>query len=295
MNKDKAIKAAVNGAAAAIFLGCVTLAFTVFALYFNPYGDLVIWSHPSNFFDVFFIFACAFGMHRKSRSAAIAIFIYFVLSKVIMVISTGWMPGVIFSLILIFFFGRAIQGTFAYHRIEKAENPDYRASPRWYAFVGIPVGLILLAAVVFGTLTMTSLLPSTAVLAGDKVPEKDIQKLLSEGIIDSGEKVEYFYSAGLFSIMEDGNLLTDRRVISYFRNELDEIEIYELYFSDIRDFELIQEGSYLSNSVYQVNSYEEDAWLVIFLSTEAGGDTRFINALRRKVSDAHSQLEEGVL
>ena len=141
---------------------------------------------------------------------------------------------------------------------------------------------------------MTSLLPSTAVLAGDKVPEKDIQKLLSEGIIDSSEKVEYFYSAGLFSIMEDGNLLTDRRVISYFRNDLDEIEIYELFFSDVRDFELIQEGSYFSDSIYQINSYEEDAWLVIFLSTEAGGDTRFINALRRKVSHAHSQLEEGI-
>ncbi|MEM7054137.1 MAG: hypothetical protein AAF446_06265, partial [Pseudomonadota bacterium] len=135
-------------------------------------------------------------------------------------------------------------------------------------------------------------LPSTEVLAGDKLPRKEIQTLLSEGIIDSDEKVEYFYSAGLLSILEDGNLLTDRRVISYFKNDADEIEIYELFFPDIRNFELIQQGSYLSDSIYQVNGYGEDNWLIIYLSTEAGGDQRFIDALQQKLNNIQNPIEE---
>lgn len=294
MNKDQAVKAAVNGAAAAVFVGCITLAVTSYALYYDVGGRLAIWNDPWNFLSAIFVFACAFGMHRKSRFAAIFILVFFILSRIIAGISIGWHTGLLFSLILLYFFAKAVQGTFVYHRIEKAENPDYKPPSRWYAFLVVPLGLVLLAAFAFGVLTATNFLPSTKVLAGYEMPQKDIQRLISEGIIDPGEKVEYFYSAGLFSILEDGNLLTDRRVISYLTNEMDEIELYELYFFDIRDFELIQKGSYLSYSVYQINSYDEDAWLRIFLSAEEGGDMRFINALRRKLKDVHNQPEKSM-
>ena len=39
------------------------------------------------------------------------------------------------------------------------------------------------------------------------------------GVLEPGEKVLWFYSDGLLSIESDGNLLTDRRVVSYWEDE----------------------------------------------------------------------------
>jgi len=285
MDKAEAIKAAKNGAVAAIISGGVTLGITIIALFSNTDGDFVLWNDPSNIVDVILIFGCAFGMYRNSRSAAVIIFIYFILSKIIIGLSMGHIPGLL-SLIFLYYYGKAIQGTFAFHRLEKANNSEYKAPPRWYAFVGIPLGLIAIAAIGFGALTMTGAVPSTEVLPGDKLPRSEIQTLLSEGIVEEDEKIEYFYSAGLASILDDGNLLTDRRVISYFINDENELEVYELFIPNIRNVELVQQGNYLNDSVYQVNSYDEDVWLWIVLSTEAGGDVRFVEALRKKIDQS---------
>lgn len=283
MDKIGAIKAAKNGAIAATITGCLTLAVVVFASYSNADADLALWDDPFSVFDAVLAFACAWGMYRKSRAAAVVIFVYFIFSKINIGISIGRIPGLSVALIFLYYYGRAIQGTFAFHRLEKAENPDYRPPPRWYAFIGIPVGLSAIALMSFGTLSMTGAIPSTQVLVGDKLPKNEIETLLSEGIIDEGEVIEYFYSAGITSILEDGNLLTDRRVISYFTNDRSELEVYELFIGDIRSVELVQEGNYLNDSIYQVNSYDKDAWVQILLSKEARGDIRFIESLRNKI------------
>ncbi len=49
------------------------------------------------------------------------------------------------SLICDPFYGKAIQGAFWFHKIEKAENPDYKTPPKWVYFTGIPVLVIFLA------------------------------------------------------------------------------------------------------------------------------------------------------
>ena len=131
-----------------------------------------------------------------------------------------------------------------------------------------------------------SAIPSTEVLAGDKLPKSEVRTLLSEGIIDDNEQVVYFYSAGVSSILEDGNLLTDRRVISYFTNDENELEVYELFFAEIRNVELVQDGNFLNDSIYKVFSNEGDAWLLLYLSAESRGDIRFVEALREKIGQS---------
>ena len=286
MDRNEAIKAARNGAIAALISGAVTLAMTTFAMMSGAEGDLGFFNDPTIFIDLVLIFACAIGMFRMSRAAAVFILIYFILSKIIIGLSLGRLPGIGVALIFIYFYARAIQGTFTYHRIEKAENPDYKPPARWYAYVGIPLGIVLFLLIALGTLTMTGALPSTEVLAGARIPDNQVQTLLDEGIIEPGEQVEYFYSAGVASIMEDGTLFTDRRVISYFQQPDGELELYELYFPDISSIELVEQGDLLTDSIYQVNGPQEDTWLQVVLSTEAGGDVRFVEALQRKVDQA---------
>lgn len=283
MDRTQALKAIKNGAIAATVSGVFTLGVVIFALSSSAQGDLATWNDPANFIDVVLVFLCAFGIYRKSRTAAVVLLIYFIVSKIMIALSMGQVRGLLVSLIFLYFFARAVQGTFTFHKLERAENPAYKPPPRWYWFVGIPFGVIMFSLVGMGLLTMTGTLPSTEVLPGSRLPSHQVETLLSERIIDEGEQVEYFYSAGLFSILEDGNLLTDQRVISYFKNEQGELEIYELYLPEISDVILIEEGSYLNDSIYQLHGQTEDAWFNIVLSAEMGGDLEFIQRLKRLI------------
>lgn len=287
MDRDRAIKATRNGAIATLFVGVVTLAFVITALLLDADGYLGRWNDPLAFFDVGILLFLAFGIYRKSRTAAIALFGYFLLSQLIFRASSEGLVfrGIPLALILLYYFAMAIYGSFVFHRLEKRDNPEYRAPRRWPFFIGIPIGLGIAVIMSYGALTMIGVFPSTEVLAGAEVMQKHAQQLREEGVIDADETIEYFYSSGLFSILDHGSVLTDRRVISYFKNEESDLEIYELFFADIRSIEMIEEGDYLNDAIYLVDSWREDAWLPVVLSTEAGGDIQFIDTLRSKMAE----------
>lgn len=137
----------------------------------------------------------------------------------------------------------------------------------------------------FGLMTMTGVVPSTEVQSGAEMFQKDKDTLVSSNIISVDDEILYFYSEGLTSILEGGQLLTDDRVIVYQNDENQELQIYEIYFDDIASIELTQVGSTFTDSIYQVNSYEPDVWMQIWLSTENRGDVEFIEALRSKISE----------
>ncbi|WP_449357564.1 hypothetical protein [Alishewanella longhuensis] len=145
MDRAEALKATRNGAIAATISGIITLVVVLFALSSNANGDLGLWNDPLNFFDIALVFLCAFGIYRKSRAAAIVLFLYFIFAKVIIGLSLGRVPGLLISLIFFYYFAKAIQGTVVFHRIEKKENPEYRGAPSWYYFCGYSGGAVLYA------------------------------------------------------------------------------------------------------------------------------------------------------
>jgi hypothetical protein len=104
------------------------------------------------------------------------------------------------------FWAKAIQGTFVYHKIEKAENPYYKPARKWMYFVGIPVGALFLLSAVIGYLSTANILPSPRVLTGTEIGRSFQNQLLSNGVVSEDEYIDYFYSEGLFSIMEGGTV-----------------------------------------------------------------------------------------
>jgi hypothetical protein len=70
--------------------------------------------------DVVIIFGLTFGVYRKSRTCAILLFSYYLLSKVIGFIESGRAGGIIITALFLFYFARGIQGTFTYHRLKRA-------------------------------------------------------------------------------------------------------------------------------------------------------------------------------
>jgi len=284
MNKLEAAKATKNGAVAACISGVVTLALFLFAIFSNAKGTIGIWNDPSIIFDVVLIFACAYGIYKNSRFAAVLLFFYFICAKIIIGIETGKASGVGMALVFLYFYGKAIQGAFAYQKIEKAENPNYKKTPKWIYFTGIPVLIIVVALIGVGILTMTGTLPSTEVQAGGKVSKKDRDLLISNSVISKDDNIEYFYSTGFTSILEGGSVLTDNRVILYIPDENQKLDVYEIYFYDVASVEMIEEGNSMNDSVYKISRHEPDAWIQIALSAENRGDVKFIEALRSKIS-----------
>ena len=132
---------------------------------------------------------------------------------------------------------------------------------------------------------MTGFVPSIKVQSGVDMFQKDKDTLISSNIISADDEVLYFYSEGYTSILEGGQVLTDDRVIAYVTDENQELQVYEMYFEDIAYVELLQKGNYLNDSMYQVNGYDIDAWIQLFLSIENDGDTVFIEALRKKIKE----------
>jgi len=283
MNRAEAIKATKNGAIAACISGAFTLLLSSIAILTDATGTLEIWNDPFIVFDIVLIFACAWGIYKKSRFAAVLLFCYFIFAKVVIGLETGEVSGLLMSFILLYFYGKAIQGAYVYQKIEKAENPDYKTTPKWVYYIGIPFLVIFVLLLGIGLMTMTGTLPSTEVQAGSELWQKEKDALISNEIVSKDDQIEYFYSNGVSSILEGGSILTDDRVILYMPDENQDLQVYEIYFENVASVELVEKGDFLNDSVYQINSHEPDAWLQIVLSVENGGDEKFVEALRSKI------------
>jgi len=287
MNREEAIKATHNGAIAACISGGLTLVFVLFALFSNDTNRFSIWNDPSNFFDIILIFGCAFGVYKKSRFAAVLIFVYFIFAKIVIGIETGKFSGIGIGLVFLYFYGKAIQGAFTFHKIEKAENPNHKSTPKWVYFAGIPTVIVFLCFAGFGLMSMTGVVPSTEVQPGAKISLKNKDILISNNIIAADDTILYFYSGGLTNLLEGGSVLTDDRVILYLNDENQELQVYELFFKHITSVELIAMGNFMNDSIYKVNTNHPDAWLQLALSAENRGDVLFIEALRNKIKESH--------
>lgn len=104
-------------------VSCVmTLLVTLIALFGDSAGNTdAAW----NFVDVALIAGLAFGIYKRSRTAATIMLAYFVLSKVLIMINTGMSSGLVLGLLFTIFYFRAMTATFRYHRFlrEWKRNP----------------------------------------------------------------------------------------------------------------------------------------------------------------------------
>ena len=148
------------------------------------------------------------------------------------------------------------------------------------AIVGIVVvGTIVLALVGFGHAIERGYLPDTLAIPGEKLQPRVIRLLRQEGIVDQDEAVLYFYSAGLLSFLEDGNLFTDRRVISYTES-MDvegEVQVFSATYPEITKIEPDWSDSFFEDSVLTVHT--EAHQFILWVSTERERDRAFYNRL----------------
>ena len=286
MNREEAIKATKTGALIAVAAGILGLGLTFYALSSNASGFIGLWNDPIVFFDIVLIFILAFGVYKKSRTAAVVLVLHHIFSRIYLMVE-GMQPSgvtIIVSIVILYFYAKSVQGAFVFHKIEKQENPNYQPASKVAKYIGIPVVGLVLILLGFGLLTMTDFFPATEVQTGKELSKNLKQKLISADIIYEEDSIQYFYSYGLTSILEGGSILTSDRVIIYFPEENQEISVYGIHFEDISNIELIEDGNFLNDSIYKIQGNSPDNWIKVELSTEGRGDVKFMEALRSELS-----------
>ncbi len=148
--------------------------------------------------------------------------------------------------------------------------------------IGSIFGLLMLALFGFvlwiGVSIEAGNMPDTMVLRGRELKPSTVKTIEKLVPLRPGEKIEYFYSGGFWSFEEDGNIITNQRVISYSTDngvfwsdevDLEDIESIEAEFSD----------TWLEDSFVWINPKDGDGFCII-LSCEEKVDREAVNHLR---------------
>jgi hypothetical protein len=134
---------------------------------------------------------------------------------------------------------------------------------------------------VFISLSSIGFLPSTAVVTENKLWNRDIEYLREAEILGQDEQIVFFYSTGLWSIKEDGQFISNEYVTSYWQDpEDDQTHIEFVSYNNIDNIKVVWAEGFLDMTVVTITTnedYEFDIWL----SSEAGGDKKFVNSMRR--------------
>lgn len=114
------LKKIKNAWIAGLFSGSVTLVVALLAISGNDIFGASAWL----FIDVALIFGLTFGIYKKSRTCAILMLIYFIFSKIIVMVEDGKPSGLPVALVIIYFYWHGIVGTFQYHKALQSDMDD---------------------------------------------------------------------------------------------------------------------------------------------------------------------------
>jgi serine/threonine-protein kinase len=98
---------------AGLISGGITLAVTLFSMFGSTIGGI----GAENLVDVAMILGFTYGIYKKSRACAIAMLVYFVASKIYLMLQMGKPSGLWLGLVFSYYFALGVRGTFAYHRL----------------------------------------------------------------------------------------------------------------------------------------------------------------------------------
>jgi hypothetical protein len=152
-----------------------------------------------------------------------------------------------------------------------------------------PAGRYLVAALVPALVLLASaapvaarrgLTPAPTMQAGDEVPARHVDALRDAGYLEPDEEVVHFYSAGIGTILEDGNIQTDRRLVTYAQ-EAGGRFFDALAYDSIVDLALVPWPQAPALRALRVVG-TDGRWFVLLVPAAEGQDTTFLRAVETR-------------
>ena len=282
--KKEAEYATRNGAIVTCIIVAAGTAFSLFGILPGAGEEWGTYAGPGNFLDMLVLFACALGMFRKSRVACVAAFTYYFTGRVFLLAQTQAFFAIGIPLVFLYFLGKAVRGAFVFHKLQREDSPDFKSASKWTYIIAIPSVLVMAFILVAALMVNTGLMRSPRVQAGGELEGWEIAELEEHGIVSTEDKIRYFFSPGVFSILDSGHILTQDRVVSYYADPLEGQQVTELPLIEISDVVLQSKGNDFTESVYMVFTNDPEGWLLLILSPQFNGDQKFVDAIRDSVA-----------
>jgi hypothetical protein len=142
----------------------------------------------------------------------------------------------------------------------------------------------LIGAAVTGGLVYVGLVgPETRVVAGHEVSKHQAKIIGQLGLLQPGERIQYFYSDAVVDIRNGMYFVTDRRLVLYCKDW--EKTSQEAVFGEISRIEGELKDSFWEDSTIHV-TLKGGETLEFPLSNEKGGSRRFFDYLKSKAPKA---------
>ena len=149
-----------------------------------------------------------------------------------------------------------------------------RWTPRHFALGVVTVPLFVLMLIPSPNMT-----PTTQAIPGASMWKHNVEFLRNAGLLEDGEEVLHFYSQGLLSMQEDGNLLTDSKVVSYWLDEeTEEFLVETASYDNIAAIETDYADSFSELTVITVQRTDGSDFILL-VSAEENKDTQFVDTL----------------
>ena len=252
MTKEQALIATRHGAFVGFFIAATTVALTAYAISTDASaGALASYDH-SSVFDALIYLVCGISLYfRQSRISAILMAASYIGERIFNSSASDPIGFSWISPVYLFFMARAVYGAFVYQRHEK---PNKKIS-KWVYAASAPMVLIFGALTVYVGCLLTGVVPVRYIMTEVQMRDSDIDRLIQNKVVSSSEVIDYFFSDGTFSILERGSVLTEKRLVTYYRNNIGEVEVNDLLLGSITDVELTTPGGTFSVANYEVHSH----------------------------------------
>lgn len=157
---------------------------------------------------------------------------------------------------------------------------------KWLAISsGALIGAIVLFFLAAGIASDLGMAPATVVQTGEELPPKQLEALKKAKILNPDEKVEFYYSEGLFKITDGGTILSDQRVISYYHHDK-QLEVLSRPVNTLDHIEQHEEGDAFTFAEFVVwERGNDDNGLSLFVPHEEGRHMEMFSALENHIAE----------
>ncbi|MCF6300060.1 MAG: hypothetical protein L3J52_02915 [Proteobacteria bacterium] len=270
---DQAKTKAQNAGNVAIVLSIISAVF--FVIQTLESKNLTFHLDPINYMSFMIYLGSAFSLYRISRFGAATLLVVFASAQISFFIEYGLHITQFLSAVAFVFIISGIYGTFYYHFKMKKLDSSYKAAPKWSYYLGTLIVIITIALFIIGIMLNEGKLNDGKFRHGMDLLAEEKQYLKEYNIISDDEKIYKFYSTDISGIENNGNILSNKRVIVY-QTEGHHLTIEFIKLEDILDIQVIQSLEGI-NTLIMIKS--EDKELLMNLSAMDNGDNEFIDNL----------------
>ena len=160
-------------------------------------------------------------------------------------------------------------------RVHEALRPDLDSAVGWSmaSYAALVLGLVPFMAV-----AVTLFVLPSAILREAEIPSRDRNALVEAGVLDRDERLQYLYTTGVFSVLEGGSLLTDRRAVTY-SSTYGDLRVVAAAYREVEDIQVRHSGTWLRPTVITLTTTIGKR-VRLEVSRMAGRDSEFVAQLR---------------